>query len=250
MLMISSARGTEVEQQRPSHEQAAGAAAAELVRVLVKTDQARGCTARRRLRSVAPLGAGHSGKYSLRIMLNTRSALKIGLYELKRILEDSLDMTVVGLTAPPWIPATSVPIAGYRSAADLDELENHLADGRLAAAALADERDHLALVHVEADVANRHQFLPAEGADLVGLGDSVEAKHLLGGLPARDRVVAGDLDKGRLLPHLSKASGQRPGSDSPWEGSAAAGGLPGIPESFCSRSERPLPEATRSTSFV
>ena len=77
------------------------------------------------------------------------------------------------------------------------------------------------------------QLLPAEGADLVGLGDSVEAKHLIrwpsSRRPSGRRAIS---TKGGSSAHLSNASGQRARKRQPVGGLSRAGGLPGIPASF------------------
>ena len=60
---------------------------------------------------------------------------------------------------------------------DLEEPQDHLPDGRLAAAALADERDDLAGADVEADVPNCEELAAAERADTVGLAAGVDLEH-------------------------------------------------------------------------
>src|SRR5919108_175129 len=93
-------------------------------------------------------------------------------------------------------------VEGDGAAADRGQPQDQLADGGLAAAALADERDHLAGPHLEADVADGGELLAAEDADLVDLGDPLQLQHRSDRLPAGDEVVPLDLDERGLLDAL------------------------------------------------
>src|ERR1035437_1989509 len=128
---------------------------------------------------VVPLRSGDAGEILVAAQTEDAICLKDRVVRAERILEDALDVTVVRLDAASSNARYVGPVQTDGTMADVDELENHLADGRLAAAALADQRGDLASVYVKADIADGGQFLPAEGADTVDLGNPVQAKHLL-----------------------------------------------------------------------
>jgi hypothetical protein len=62
-------------------------------------------------------------------------------------------------------------------AAGRDQPQDDPAEGGLAAAALADQRHHLAAVDAEADRAQRRRDVTAEGAGPVELGDLVDLEQ-------------------------------------------------------------------------
>ena len=71
----------------------------------------------------------------------------------------------------------STPSKVIVPASDPQEAEDHLPDRRLAAAALADQRDDLAGRDLEAHVADGEELRAAERADAVGLAARVELQH-------------------------------------------------------------------------
>ncbi len=120
-----------------------------------------------------------SRKKTPRRIEKTWSTLKIGLHELK------------GSWKTPWTRAVVVAQGRalerrrcrcrgdvMRPAVDGDQAQDHPPDGGLAAAALADQRDDLAAVDLEADVADGPERAAAEGADPVrSCRRAVERQH-------------------------------------------------------------------------
>ncbi len=95
----------------------------------------------------------------------------------ERVLEDTLYVGVVRLQRSAAERGDVHAVEDDVPAGDLEEPEDHLPDGRLAAAALADEGDDLAGVDVEADVPDREELTAAESADAVRLAAGVDPQH-------------------------------------------------------------------------
>ena len=136
----------DVEQERPRDQHALELAAGELVRVLaehVAGVEVHGLERRLELR--LPRGAELvPGKYALRSSAKTRSALKIGLYELNGSWKTPCTSRVVLLQLPALErrDVDAVELIGPRVGRSSRRII--LPIGRLAAAALADQRDDLA----------------------------------------------------------------------------------------------------------
>ncbi len=146
----------------------------------------------------------------------------------ERVLEDALDQPVVPLARQL---RHVLAVERDRAAGDRGQPQDHPPDRRLAAAALADQRDDLAGVHVEAHVLHRRQVRAAEGAHLVDLGDAVERQHRVTTPSSRRRSGRGPIStNGGSSRHCSSASGQRAWKRHPSGGSRSAGGLPGMPD--------------------
>ena len=111
-------------------------------------------------------------------MPSTRSTLKTGLYELNGVLEDPLHVPVVvpELGRCPRL-VTSRPSNVIEPGGRAGEPEDHAADGRLAAAALTDQRDDFARLHGEAHGGHGGHLGLSEHARLEDLRDVMELKH-------------------------------------------------------------------------
>ena len=77
----------------------------------------------------------------------------------------------------PFSDEMSVAVETDRPARRAEQAQDHLPDRRLSAAALSDERDDLALPHLEAHVPNRLELPAAERAHAVRLAAHVEREH-------------------------------------------------------------------------
>jgi hypothetical protein len=86
------------------------------------------------------------------------------------ILKDPLDMPVVLLERMALERHDVGAVELDRPFGHGGKAQDHPSDGRLPASALSDQRDDLAGLNIEGDVADRGQPLPAEGTDAVDLG--------------------------------------------------------------------------------
>ena len=168
----------EVQQQRSGNQQPLELAAAELMRVLV--EDLIGLESDRPQHTIdlgVPFRARHVSEELAAYQAEDAVRLEDWVIRTEGVLENSLNVPVIGLELGALLVRHVDPVKRDRALRDVDQLEHHLPNGGLAAAAFPDERNDLARVDVETDVANRDQVLPAESACLVGLGDAVEAKH-------------------------------------------------------------------------
>src|SRR5690606_17149483 len=165
----------------------------------------------------------------------------------ERVLKDALHVPVVFLERAALERCNVHALECDRSLRTPDEPQDHLADGALAAAALADQRHDLSCDDVEGDGDDSAQLLTAERADALDLGNLVQLKH--GRRPPASRRRSARLRPRRraaLQDSDGAPPGTGPGSGSRSAGRVAAAGCRGCPSTAARRASRRLPAATRS----
>ena len=171
----------DVEQQRPRDQHALELAAAQLVRVLVEhvaRVEVHGLE-RRAPASPATPTALVPGKYALRIIAKTRSALKIGLYELNGSWKTPCTSRVVVLELPALERRDVDAVEGDRaraSSAARRRIIFPIVDLPLPLSPISD--DDLAGPHARSETSlDGEQLAAAERAGAVGLAAGVELEH-------------------------------------------------------------------------
>jgi hypothetical protein len=168
----------EVEEERARDQQPLELSPAELMRVLAENVcRAEADGVERPVELLSPLRSAQLREVLAADHREDAVDLEDRVVRAERILEDALNMGVVVPELPAAERRDVDAVEGDRPAVDAEEPEDHPADRRLPAAALADQRHHLAGAHVEADVAHREQLGPAERTDAVGLAARVECQH-------------------------------------------------------------------------
>ena len=120
----------------------------------------------------------------------------------ERVLEDALHVPVVGAELATTERRHVLPVDRDRAGRDRRQPQDHPADGRLAAAALADQRDDLAALDRERHVRHGGQ-LRCRRTFRSGTPSSRPRARASGGhLPARGEAARRDLDERRLLDAL------------------------------------------------
>ncbi len=127
--------------------------------------------------------------------------------------------------------------------------QDHPADGRLAAPALADQRDDLAGLNVEAHVGDSGQLGAAEHARPEDLRDAVELEHQPSTFQHAAKRPGSISTNGGSSAHFSNASGQRARNRHPVGGLRSDGGLPGMPVSRRSSKRTPTSGSDASRSL-
>ena len=173
--------------------------------------------------------------------------LDIGLNELNGSWNTPWTVAVVGAQRVALEPGDVGPLVGDAALGDRDQAQDHLADGRLAAAALADQRHDLAGCDREVGLAHGEEPAAAEGTDAIDLGPRSRVS-IRSDLPARDGMAVVDLLNGGCSTHCASASGQRARNRQPVGGLSSDGGVPGCPPAAARRTGRPSRAATRSAS--
>src|SRR5690606_24693914 len=175
--------------------------------------------------------------------------LEDGVERAERVLEHALDPTVV---LPPLAEGEGrdvAPVERHGAARRVEQVEHHLADGRLAAAGLPDQGHDLAALHVETDLAHGVQVGGAEGAGLVDLVEAVERQHQLTAQQATWWPSATSRNGGASA-HRPCAKGPRSRNRQPVGGFRSAGGRPSLPLSCCSSYRSPTCGSAPMSIFV
>ena len=181
--------------------------------------------------------------------MKTRSRLEDRVVGAEGVLEDALDVGVVLLQLPSLEGRDVDTVERDHAAGDSYEPKDHLADGRLPAAALADERHDLARRHIEADIVDGQKLGAAERAHAVGLAARVELQHHDTFQHATDRPGPTST-KGGSSAHFANASGHRVRNLQPEGGSSRDGGRPGMPLSRRSANRTPTSGSDARRSWV
>ena len=168
----------DIEEQSARDEHALQLTAAQLMGVLpqdVSRVEAHG--AERLLELRVPLGAAELREVPAAQDREDAVCLEDRVVGAERVLEDALHVAVVRLEPAAAERGDVDAVEGDRPAGHPEQPEDHLPDGRLAAAALADERHDLARSDLEADVADGLELAAAERADPVRPAAGVETQH-------------------------------------------------------------------------
>lgn len=103
--------------------------------------------------------------------------LEDGVERGEGILENALDFPVVLFEGRALQSGNVCALKPDRAGRDGDEAEDKFPDCAFAASAFADEGNDLPLTDFKTDVADRDQFLEAEGAEPVDFGDPFQRQH-------------------------------------------------------------------------
>ena len=149
-----------VQEQSPGDQQALELAAAQLVRIFVQhLAGVQAHALERRLDAGLPLRVRQAGEIDAADHAEDMVGLEDRVVRAEGVLEDSLHRPVVRLARQA---RHVLAVEADRAAGDLGQPQDHPPDRGLAAAALADERDDLAGIHVEAHVSHGRQIGAAE----------------------------------------------------------------------------------------
>src|ERR1035437_8764019 len=190
--------------------------------------------------------------------------LEDGVVRAERVLEDTLHPAVVLLEVPPAQRRDVFVVERDRPRGGKQQPEDHPPDGRLAATALTDQRQHLAGLDVEAHVPHGLQLPAAERTDAVGLRDAIDVKHQCAPTDssgASDASAVSAYQQAAMCPsptstnggssrQRSVASGQRSRKRQPVGGPSQDGGRPAMPESRLSAKRTPTSGSDETRSRV
>src|SRR6516162_8685560 len=158
-----------------------------------------------------------------------------GVVGAERVLEDALHMPVVVAQPALGVAGDVRAVEGHRAAGRLDEPQDDLADRGLAAAALADQGDDLALVQLEADLPQRRGQTAGPAGRPEQLGDLVHLQraHVTSSLTFQHATWCPGFtsSKGGVSVHLANANGHLSRKRHPAGGLTSDGGRPGMPVS-------------------
>ena len=164
----------------------------------------------------------------------------------ERVLEDALDVGVVLLQLPALQGRDVDAVEADRAARDRRRrrIIFPIVDFPLPLSPISDTTSPGC--DGEADVTDREQLAPAEGADAVGLAAGVEPRASGGRLPARGRVARARAERRAAPPRTSRTrAGSGPGTGSRPGDRAATEGAPGCPSAAARRTAPRPPAATR-----
>ncbi len=106
----------------------------------------------------------------------------------ERVLEHALNAPVISLERGALQLGNVGALEGDAAFAHRGEAQDHAADRGLARAAFADQRDHLAGLHLEVDLVDHPDAFAAEGAGPIDLGNRLKLQH---GYPPSSRRPCG-----------------------------------------------------------
>ena len=200
----------ELEHQCARDQQALQLAAAQLVRVLaehgggLQADRLEGGS-----EPVAPLVVAEARQEGAADQVEHPVGLEDRVVRAERILEDALDARVVPAQAAAVEPGHVLAPEADRAVGHVRQPEDEAADRRLAAAALADQRDDLSRLNLERDVGDGGDALAAERAGLELLRDAFEAEHQAATFQHAAWRPGSNSTNGGCSAHFANASGQR-----------------------------------------